>query len=291
MKKVRGGNRKKRFLNKNKRFFKNKLPLFGLIATFLLAVFLFSVTGTSQPTGNVITENTVTGHEIDVTDVTQLQNGIINSNTTPFQSEIQTWFTKWEEKQLGANIIKYLFFFVLAGLIFVVLNFARFPPKTFFQILIALPAAFLATAYITPTEIFVIFQSYDALIVTLKFVLPFIVMIFVSAMLLSDGKIDEKKKTTTNLLVFFLWLSLLVGYGYNIIEPIVLGKIPWALNLSMFIMLFITGLCLLIVLFQKSFQKMIRRPAKEIRNEQNESAKEEQKNAMKTAEEVEKARK
>ena len=158
-KKVKVSSHKK--LNKLAPFFKRFFPVILLVAIFAIVV----LSNYTNSTGHVVTGEASLGAG------------------TSFISDL---FTQWEGGNLDVNIAKYLFWLMLTGLIWGALSFAQFPPQKVFQALIALPVGFLVTAYITPSEVFTILTSYTALGITLSFLLPFMILLFVSAMLLSN---------------------------------------------------------------------------------------------------------
>jgi len=232
-----------------------------LMAVTILAVFVFAfllaVTNTSQ-------QNTsVTGHAADDTE-------FIEKLTGKKDSVIGDLFTQWEQGNLDANITKYLFFFMVAGLVFGALSFAKFPKQTTFQVLIALPIAFLATAYITPDEVFTILQSYTALGITLTFLLPFIILIFVSAMLLSNEKIKAMSLPKV-ILELFLWIMFGVVLIFKMISGLLQGNIEWGLNIGM---LLTSGTILavgLIIILHKKYRNGMWKIGNQIREAKEEA--------------------
>ena len=209
----------------------DKLFVALAISVFLISAFLLSFINNSVVTGNAIT----------------------GKITTNFISDL---FTNWGAGQLDLNIAKYLFLLMLTGLIWGALSFAKFPKYVIFQGLIAIPIAFLATAYITPEEVFTILQSYTALGITLTFVLPFMIMIFVSAMLVSSEK-SFSMSPAKILLEIFLWLFFVAILGYKIVFGLVTGSMPFGLNLTIGITLAVFIISSFILFFNKRFVKWL----------------------------------
>ncbi len=205
---------------------------------------------------------------------------------TSFVSDL---FTQWSAGQLDINIAKYLFWIMLTGLIWGALSFAKFPPSGVFQALIAIPVSFLATAYITPSEVFTILTSYDALGITLTFIIPFMIMLFVSAMLLSNEKVRQMSVPKIMLEVF-LWLFFLVVLIYKLISGLASGQIQLGLTLPIIIMLVVFLVVLLIVIFNSKFRNWMWRIGNDIRRAQAEAARVEAEEAMRTARSVEESR-
>jgi len=261
MKKKEG---KKRLSNKKEKIFFNNT--FAVIALVSMVFIFTSLLGTMNPTGEVIT-----GQQVE----------------TSFISDL---FTQWSAGNLDLNIAKYLFFFMLAGLIWGALSFAKFPPNAFFQAIIALPVAFLATAYITPDEIFTILQSYTTLGIVLTFIIPFVILIFVSAMLLSNERLGHMSVPKI-LLELFLWIFFLVILVYKLISGMVTGQIAvTGISLPIVIMIGTFGLSLLIVVFHKGWRNAVWRMGLEIRKARSEAERQEAEEAIRTAERIERAR-
>lgn len=268
MKKLRGNKKKNNNSKKKKSFFYNdKFAATFIIVTFLTLVILLGVVNKS-------TGNTITGQPTEGTG-------------TQF---IYDLFAQWEQGGLDVNIAKYLFFFMLTGLIWGALSFAKFPTKNVaFQALIAIPVGFLSTAYITPNEVFTILTSYTALGITLSFLVPFIILIFVSAMLVSNEKINNMSVPKV-LLEVFLWIFFTVILAYKLISGMVTGQIELAPSLPMIIMAAVFLISVLFVIFNSSFRRYMWRVGMEIRKAQSEAAAIEAEKAIELAQRMERAK-
>ena len=278
MKKTRGAKKKvshHKTQNKPLSFLVRFFPLILIIAIIALITIL-SLT----LTGNVITGNA---------DLNAGLSSGISPSLGAGTSFISDLFTQWSAGQLDVNIAKYLFWLMLTGLIWGALSFAKFPPSGVFQALIAIPVSFLATAYITPTEVFTILTSYTALGITLTFILPFIILLFVSAMLLSNDKIRQMSVPKIMMEVF-LWLFYFVVLIYKMIAGLIGGQLQLGLTLPIMIMLVVFLLSLLIVVFNSKFRTWVWRIGNDIRRAQAESARVEAEESMRTAEGIERAR-
>jgi hypothetical protein len=269
------GDKKKKNLSKKgkKRFFsKNNLLTFGVITTFLLCIILLGFTNLGH-----------TGKAVDTPLPTA--EGITGS--------IHDLFTQWQNGGLDINIAKYIIFFMLAGVIWGALNFAQIPDNAGFQALIAFPAAFLATAYLTPGEVLAALQSWDALGLTLTFVLPFMIAVLISSMFFSSGK--SRRMTVGKILVgLLLWLTLAGVQIYKFVEGLILGKIPWALNMTLMISFGITLLTCLVLAFQFRFRMWMWRLGLEVRalsGQLTSTQLEQAKNAMEQVEQLRNAAK
>jgi len=245
--------------SKCKPFLDDKKLVAIVIATFFIFAFLLAFV-------NVPQNATVTGQATDGGFISDL-------------------FTDWSAGNLDVNIAKYLFFFMLTMLIFSVLNFAKFPPKIALQFLIALPVGFLATAYITPDEIFTILTSYSALGIVLSFLLPFIIMLFFSAMLVSNEKIKHMSMPKIMLEVF-LWFFFVIVMGYKLIMGVVRGEALLGLNLPLIIMIGIFFISCLILIFNKTFRNWMWKIGNDVRKAKEEASRVSQAESEKTKRKV-----
>jgi len=236
-----------------KPFFDDKRLLVVAIAAFFVFAFLLAFT-------NVPQNATITGQATDET------------------TSIVDLFTI---TNLDASVAQWSFWFMITILVFGALNFAKFPPNSFLQFLIALPVGFLATAYLAPAEIFSILQSYEALGIVLSFLLPFALLVFVSAMFVSNEKIKAMSMPKI-LLEVFLWLFFTIVLGFKIISGIANGKVPLGLNLPLVIMIGIFILSFLIFVFNKKFRKYMWNIGKDIRKAKAEAARTESVEQKKT---------
>jgi hypothetical protein len=275
MKKSRGVKRK---VSHHKKQNKSSRYLRFLPAAFILVVLVVLVLSVviHPATGNAISGNA---------DLAPSGSSTLGAGTN-FISDL---FTQWQGGNLDVNIAKYLFWLMLTGLIWGALSFAKFPPAGIFQALIAIPVGFLATAYITPTEIFTILTSYTALGITLSFVLPFMIMLFVSAMLLSNETVRQMSIPKV-LLEVFLWIFYLIILGYKLIEGLVSGQIEFGLSLTVVIMFGIFLITLIIVTFNKRFRNYMWDLGNDIRRAQARAATTEAAEAARTANAIERAR-
>jgi hypothetical protein len=284
MKKSRGVKRK---VNHSKKKFYTGKNFFPVLAIIVFLAFAVLLSFTHQTTGNIINGNADSP-------INTLNSGQGSNLGTPSlgagTSFISDLFTQWGAGNLDVNISKYLFWLMLTGLIWGALSFAKFPPQGVFQALIAIPAGFLATAYITPGEVFTILTSYTALGITLSFLLPFAILLFVSAMLTSNEHVRQMSIPKI-MLETLLWIFYIVILGYKIISGIISGEVPFGLNLTLIIMIGVFAISLLILVFNSKFRRWMWRIGLDIRRAQAEAARVEAEESQKTAEAVERARK
>lgn len=163
-------------------------------------------------------------------------------------------FTNWSGGNLDVSIAKYLFWIILTLFIFSVLNFAKFPTYGVLQFLIAIAVSFLSTAYLTPAEIFTILTTYSALGLTLSVIVPFLIIIFFSAMLLSNEKLSQMTiaKVMMEVMIWLFFVGFLI---YKLITGYAGHELSGGMRIVIFGVLVISGL---ILMFNKSFRKWVR---------------------------------
>lgn len=220
--------KKKRERVKKKNSYDKKYLAIGIIAVFVFA-FLLNFVNVSQPSEQI--PNTITGHSI-----------------------MGDLFANWSGGNLDVNIAKYLFWIILTLFVFSALHFAKFPDNSFIQFLLGIIISFLATAYITPEEVFTILTTYTALGLTLSVIVPFLIMIFFSAMLLSNEKISHMTIAKIMMEVM-LWLFFICFLIYKLITGYSGHELSTGMQIVMFAVLGISGL---ILVFNKGFRNWVR---------------------------------
>jgi len=220
--------KKERERAKKKNSYDKKYLAIGIIVVFVFA-FLLNFVNVSQPSEQI--PNTITGHSI-----------------------IGDLFANWSGGNLDVNIAKYLFWIILTLFIFSALHFAKFPDNSFIQFLLGITIAFLSTAYITPEEVFTILTTYTALGLTLSVIVPFLILIFFSAMLLSNEKISHM--TIAKIMMEVMLWPFFIGF---LIYKLITGYSGHELSTGMQIVMFaVLGISGLILLFNKNFRKWVR---------------------------------
>lgn len=219
--------------------------LFAVCAAFFL-VFAFLLTATSIPTNA-----TTTGHLTDMAPGEHTPVGETNF--------IADFFTGWNAGEADITIVKYLFLIMLTLFIGSVLNFVGFPGGSgkgskFLQFLLALIISFLATAFITPMEVFTLLTSYEALGMALVSIIPFLIILFSSATLLA-GPIGEMNvgKIMMEVVLWFAWSAFLL---YRLIKLWAINGIASILEGGI-VMLVVFAASILILIFNKPFRNWV----------------------------------
>lgn len=202
------------------------------------------------------------------------------------QTFISDLFTSWSAGDFDVNIAKYLLWIMLTLLLFSIFTSVSFPPNFFVRWLIAIPIAFLSIAYVTPSEILSIINTYSALGITLSVILPFFIVLFFSAALMSVKKIKELTagRILAEVAVWMLFTAFLI---YKLIAGMFAGS---SFGINMIIIGFTALVSLMIVMFNKAFRGWVRRISLEIkryRAEAGRHAREEERRAGEEEEEEE----
>lgn len=204
--------------------------------------------------------------------------GETNIVVTGKQTFISDMFTTWTEGNLDLNIAKYLLWIMLTILLFSIFTSVGFPSNFFARWLISIPVGFLSIAYITPSEIFSIVSTYSALGITLSVILPFFIVLFFSASLMSVRKIRDL--TTGRILAEVgIWILFTAFLIYKLIAGMFSGN---SFGVSMIILGFTAFLSLMIVVLNRTFRGWIMDLALEIRRyiaERGRHAREEERRA------------
>ena len=152
------------------------------------------------------------------------------------------------------------------------MNFAKVPESNVVQWLISIPVAFLAVAYITPSELFTLLTSFSALGLTLSTIIPFIILLFFSAMMLSNEHVKSMTVAKVMFEVTIWWffsgylLFRLVDLFWGENATAVAGgttveaspTVAWIMGILFFVSIFI-------LMFNKRFRGWIRNLGNELR--------------------------
>ncbi|MDP2628628.1 MAG: hypothetical protein Q8P15_01890 [Nanoarchaeota archaeon] len=203
---------------------------------------------------------------LNYANVPQNSTAVTGHATSSFVSD---FFTSWSEGSLDLNVAKYLFWIIITFIIFSALNIAKIPSQTALQWLIAIPISFLATAYLAPSEVFAVLTTYSALGLTLAVIVPFIVMILISAMLLSNTKVQQM---TVGKIMFevMLWLFFAGFLIYKLIAGYQNIDRSNGVLITIWVVL---GLSVAILTFNKQFRNWVRGIGNEIKKAQAEAGK------------------
>ena len=131
---------------------------------------------------------------------------------------IKDMFSSWEEGQLSPNIAKYLFFFLLMIVIYAVAGVIPFAKKGGIRIIFSAIVAFLATAYFTPADIYILMSTYGAMGFAVAVVIPFSVLFYFTYM--AARKADKSSPIVIFMnyaawIMFSIWLLYKLIWGWS----------------------------------------------------------------------------
>lgn len=138
-------------------------------------------------------------------------------------SYISDMFTKWTGGYTDVNIAKYSFIVLIMLLIYAILNAGVIPfvghANWYIKLPISVLIGFLAGAYITPSEVYMLLTSYGALGIILGGIIPFIIVSFFTIEL---GKEDAMGGKAISILV---WIAFIIFIGIKAITGMAEEKI------------------------------------------------------------------
>ncbi|MDO8459619.1 MAG: hypothetical protein Q7S74_00780 [Nanoarchaeota archaeon] len=158
---------------------------------------------------------------------------------------VKSMFSDWQQGNLSVNIAKYLIFVLLAIFIYGVFDFfpgLKKPGRGPVKAIAAAIVGFLATAYLTPSDVYTTLASYSALGFALSAAIPFAILLFFSIQIAKDGGIGGRifsKLLWVAFVIFLIWklldgmfgittgtrvISLAEGWGYI---GFIIASIAW----------------------------------------------------------------
>lgn len=132
-------------------------------------------------------------------------------------------FTDWSQGMIGSNVAKIIFFIMVGFLIYLILgelpilsnNKAIVLPLSFL-------VSFLATAYITPKEVFSLLNSYSALGLTLITLIP--LMILAGLTYRAATAPTDRGKVQLIMIQYFAWILFAIYSTYRVIYDWAVAK-------------------------------------------------------------------
>ncbi|MDO8459618.1 MAG: hypothetical protein Q7S74_00775 [Nanoarchaeota archaeon] len=123
---------------------------------------------------------------------------------------VKSMFSDWQQGNLSINVAKYLFLILLTLIIFAVLGLISLFENlhTSLRFVIALIIGFLATAYLTPSDVYTTLASYGALGIVLSAVIPLVILVFFSMEIYKNGGVGGillSKVMWGAFVVFLIW--------------------------------------------------------------------------------------
>jgi hypothetical protein len=122
--------------------------------------------------------------------------------------------TPWEQGSVDVIVARYVMFFIILILIYSILGMAFGSTAVFIRFVLALLISFLFTGYVLPGEILAISIGFSAVGVTIMAIIPFFILMLLTATMLTERKIGAGHA----LLERFLWLFFFVFLVYKLIN-------------------------------------------------------------------------
>ena len=136
------------------------------------------------------------------------------SSAGPFDP-VRDMFASWEEGDLSLNIAKYLFLFLVAIVIFNVLEFVPIlGGKGPIKWIVAFLVSFLATAYLSTSDIYTMLAGYGALGMVVGGIIPFLILMAFSVQISKGGK----KNRGGQLFAKFMWFAFIIFLVWKLVE-------------------------------------------------------------------------
>lgn len=127
---------------------------------------------------------------------------------------IKDLFSSWEEGQLSPNIAKYLFFFLLMIVIYGAAGMIPFAKKKGIRTIFSAIVAFLAVAYFTPEDIYLLMSTYGAMGFAIAVIIPFSVLFYFTYM---AAKKSDKSSPVVVFMNYAAWIMFSIWLLYKLI--------------------------------------------------------------------------
>ncbi|MDP3881669.1 MAG: hypothetical protein Q8Q31_02205 [Nanoarchaeota archaeon] len=159
---------------------------------------------------------------------------VANLSSSTVFNPVADMFTSWQEGQLSVNIAKYLFAILLALVVFSILGFVPTIGNqgTVVKGLIAAIVAFLATAYLTPSDIYTALASYGALGIVLGAAIPFVILAFFTIQMSQSGQAGGVVLSKVIWFAFILFLIWKIIFGMFFCTLDANGAVDWTSKAS-----------------------------------------------------------
>jgi hypothetical protein len=141
------------------------------------------------------------------------QSNSVSSAVEGVFDPIKSTFGDWQNGTLSINIAKYIFWFLITVIIFAIVRIIPGIKETNkgLQFILSLAVAFLATAYLTPSNLYLMLTSYGALGIVFGTGIPFVIMLYFSIAMSKDGGIGGQllsKIMWSAFTLFLVWKAI-----------------------------------------------------------------------------------
>lgn len=170
---------------------------------------------------------------------------------------VKDMFAKWEEGELSVNIAKYLFFAMLIILVYAIIGSIPILKDMggpdfgwFLKLILSVIIGFLATAYLTPSEVYAMLASYSAMGFVLAAGLPFVILIFFTIEISKTGGAGGK------LFAKLMWFAFIAFLIYKLIAGWADPNNPLTVGMALAYLIAIFLALVYILFFNKVLLKM-----------------------------------
>lgn len=130
-------------------------------------------------------------------------------------SPAQDMFISWQEGDFNIALAKWLFLFLITLVIFTLTEYIDFLGKSkTIKVTFSLIVAFLATAYLTPENIYTMLTAYGALGIVIGGIIPFIIIAAFSYKQHEKGNVMLSK---------LIWIAFIIFLVYKLIAGMTVG--------------------------------------------------------------------
>lgn len=165
---------------------------------------------------------------------------------------ITKFFTDWSEGNFPQAMAKWLFAFIVIVIIYGTLGVVPIVKEkgAGIKALLAFVIGFLATAYITPSEVYTVLTGYSAMALIFGAIVPFVLLIYLS--------IELRKDTSMGgiFLSYILWIGFIGFLAWKIYEGKSTGKIT---DVQAYLYAGIIGLSVISMMMVRFIEKGLRR--------------------------------
>ncbi len=157
-------------------------------------------------------------------------NFVVAQGAAAIFDPVKDLFAEWAGGNLSVNIAKYVLWLVLTLFIYSILAFVPFVKgvekgKIAIRGALGILIGFLAMAYLTPSDVYILLASYSALGTVLSAVIPLIILVFFSIEMSREGGVGGRilSKVVWIVFIIFLIYKLVDGIYFKDIITIVGG--------------------------------------------------------------------
>ena len=130
-----------------------------------------------------------------------------------FLDPIADMFAKWGDGQTSVNVAKYLFLALLSIIIYSIVGVLPFlsDQSNWIKWPFSIIVGFLATAFVTPAEVYMMLLSYSAMGVVISGVIPLVILVFFTI------EVEKKDDRAGAMITPVVWIAFIAFLIYKVI--------------------------------------------------------------------------